>query len=158
MRFVAIVKESLPGEVENFARNAWGGEVLLDEKMAWYVALGGGRVNQYSVARFLAKLANPWSRLRANFKALKTSSSGGNLKGEGLITGGLYVVPRGGPPAAYAFLEEEVGDQFDPGLSDPVVAIGSLHGRPPEFPGLLLRHRLSREGERGQDGCETSVD
>ena len=110
---MAIVKESLADEVENFASSAWPGEVLLDEKMAWFAALGGGQVNQHSVAGFVAKLANPWSRLRANFKALKTSSKSGNLKGEGLITGGLYVVPRGGPPARYAFLEQEIGDQFD---------------------------------------------
>ena len=88
---MAIVKESLADEVENFASSAWPGEVLLDEKMAWFAALGGGQVNQQSVAGFVAKLANPWSRLRANFKALKTSSKSGNLKGEGLITGGKGV-------------------------------------------------------------------
>jgi hypothetical protein len=112
VRFVAIVKESLPGEVEAFTRGAWGGEVLLDQKMAWFAALGGGCVNQMTLTGFVGKLANPWSKLRANFKALKTKSSDGNFKGEGLITGGLYVVAPGGA-AAYTFLEEEVGDMFD---------------------------------------------
>lgn len=86
---------------------------MLDDKRAWFTALGGGRVNQYGMLGFLARLANPYSKVRANLKAPDNEVHKNNMKGEGFITGGLYVVPRGGPPAEYAFLEREIGDQFD---------------------------------------------
>jgi len=120
-RLVCLVKEDFtdpkaeagaPGEVDQFREAVWpGGEVWLDDKQAFYTALGGGAKLQTSLASFLAKIANPFSHLQKNLKS--ASAYKGNLLGEGFIHGGLYVVPRGAPagaPPALAFVESEIGD------------------------------------------------
>ena len=81
--------------------------MYLDEPRAFYNALGGGKANKSTLASFLAKIANPWSRLRKNAKRAKDDK--GNLDGEGLVHGGVYVVQAGGKPY-YAHAERELGD------------------------------------------------
>ena len=57
---------------------------------------------------FLAKyLLNPWSTVNANVK--RDSEFEGNLVGEGLVTGGVYVFGPSGR-VEFAFLESEIGD------------------------------------------------
>ena len=59
------------------------------------------------MASFLAKMLNPFSRLKKNIK--RSEGTKGNLVGEGLVHGGVYVVPPGGKPF-YAHAEVELGD------------------------------------------------
>jgi len=81
--------------------------VYLDEPRAFYDALGGGKANKNTMASFLAKMLNPFSRLKKNIK--RSEGTKGNLVGEGLVHGGVYVVPPGGKPF-YAHAEVELGD------------------------------------------------
>ena len=52
-------------------------------------------------------MLNPFSRLKKNIK--RSEGTKGNLVGEGLVHGGVYVVPPGGKPF-YAHAEVELGD------------------------------------------------
>ena len=81
--------------------------MYLDEPRAFYDALGGGKANKNTMASFLAKMLNPFSRLKKNIK--RSEGTKGNLVGEGLVHGGVYVVPPGGKPF-YAHAEVELGD------------------------------------------------
>ena len=60
---------------------------------------------------FLAMLANPFtsSRTRTSLSRAKAKGVSANTTGEGFIAGGVYVVRTDGQ-AAYAFLEEDIGD------------------------------------------------
>ena len=97
----AVVKEDLPGkdgqpgEVAAFREGFWPGlPVFLDEERAFYDALGGGAANATGgVLAFLAKLANPWNRLKKN--ARRAGNTQGNMVGEGFVHGGCYVVRAG---------------------------------------------------------------
>lgn len=105
---MCIVKEDLDEEVQNFAAAVWpGGEILLDESLAWFKAIGGGSVDKKSLFGFLFKVVNPFSKVAGNMKLGKGVE--GNLKGEGLIVGGLYVIRQGGD-VEFSFREEEIGD------------------------------------------------
>ena len=81
--------------------------MYLDEPRAFYDALGGGKANKNTMASFLAKMLNPFSRLKKNIK--RSEGTKGNLVGEGLVHGGVYVVTPGGKPF-YAHAEVELGD------------------------------------------------
>ena len=103
-----VTKEGKPAEVQAFRDYCWpDAPVYLDEPRAFYDALGGGKANKSTLASFLAKIANPWSRLRKNAKRAKDDK--GNLDGEGFVHGGVYVVQTGGKPY-YAHAEAEIGD------------------------------------------------
>jgi len=112
-RIVALLKEDNDTEVAAFRETYWSEEVLLDEQKRFYIALGGGQeYKPYNgVAAFLAMLANPFSksRTKASMSAAKANGIDGNRIGEGFVAGGIYVVRQDGQ-AAYAFLEEDIGD------------------------------------------------
>jgi len=115
----AIVKEDKTfhgaevSEVQAFRDYCWpDAPVYLDEPRAFYNALGGGKANKSTLASFLAKIVNPWSRLSKNAKRAKDDKGDavkGNLDGEGFVHGGVYVVQTGGKPY-YAHAEAEIGD------------------------------------------------
>ena len=106
---VSVLKENIPAEVEAF-RHFWPADLFLDEAQGFYKALGGGQVHHKSLIMFLLRFFSPLqNRLQENAKRTKNGGFEGNLKGEGLITGGLYVMRRGGA-MEYAFREEEIGD------------------------------------------------
>mmetsp|Transcript_11764 Transcript_11764/g.34973 ORF Transcript_11764/g.34973 Transcript_11764/m.34973 type:complete len:142 (-) Transcript_11764:132-557(-) len=111
-RIVALVKEDVGTEVEDFRRDWWREEVLLDEPLQFYKALGGGACHQpMGLAGFLVMMLNPFSasRTKEHAKAVKAKGVAGNFVGEGFVTGGVYVMRPDGT-AAYSFLEEEIGD------------------------------------------------
>jgi|Transcript_41886 hypothetical protein len=107
---VSVLKENIPAEVEAF-RTYWPGDLFLDEAQGFYRAVGGGEPYRHSLIMFLLKLICPFpSRLKANARRTKESGVEGNMdQGEGLITGGLYVMRAGGG-MEYAFREDELGD------------------------------------------------
>lgn len=116
---MCIVKEDLDGEIEAFERAAWaGGEILLDEERGWFKAVGGGTIDKQSLAAWMVRaLALPFTRAHANLAHGKGVE--GNLLGEGMITGGAYVVAQGGD-VKWSSREKEIGDGFD---VDEVVAV-----------------------------------
>mmetsp|Transcript_3002 Transcript_3002/g.10827 ORF Transcript_3002/g.10827 Transcript_3002/m.10827 type:complete len:101 (-) Transcript_3002:1531-1833(-) len=91
--------------------------------MAFFKALGGGRVHSASAGGVLFGALNPFSKMSANFKRTNQKNIKGNFKGEGLILGGLYVVNKNGEPE-YVFREEIVGDHAP--LSDIMDAVGKV--------------------------------
>jgi len=103
------VKEDLEDEVANFAAKHWqDGEIYLDPDLSFFKAIGGGDLNQFSLIGFLMGMLSPSNPVRV--KAGETSKkTPGNMKGEGLITGGVYVIRHGGA-VEYAHLEAEIGD------------------------------------------------
>lgn len=84
----------------------------MNKSMEFYKAVGGGKLVQYSLASFLASLVNPWSTVYKNVKKSKKYNQKTNLVGEGLITGGMYVVHKGGKPE-YSYSEKVIGDHAD---------------------------------------------
>eukprot|EP00933_Yihiella_yeosuensis_P045192 TRINITY_DN40520_c0_g1_i1.p1 TRINITY_DN40520_c0_g1~~TRINITY_DN40520_c0_g1_i1.p1 ORF type:complete len:155 (-),score=43.99 TRINITY_DN40520_c0_g1_i1:41-505(-) len=111
-RVVGIVKEDLPGEVEEFQNKYWKGEVVMDKEQKFYEALGGGSHHKpFGLVSFLAMLANPWSsrRTKQNLSRVQSDKVENNMKGEGFVAGGCYVMRPDGSPA-FSFLEEELGD------------------------------------------------
>mmetsp|Transcript_32243 Transcript_32243/g.60730 ORF Transcript_32243/g.60730 Transcript_32243/m.60730 type:complete len:148 (+) Transcript_32243:187-630(+) len=112
-RVVALVKEDLEQEVKEFREGYWPGEVLLDKEMAFYKALGGGETHQpMTLMSFLAMMLNPFSSSKTK-QNIKNTTTPGNLKGEGLIAGGCYVLNKDGS-AAFSYLEENIGDHANP--------------------------------------------
>lgn len=107
-----MVKEDIGDEVANF-RTYWSEEVFLDADKRFFLALGGGTAHvPYSAAGFVAMMLNPFAKPRAKSSMARAEAKGfeGNMTvGDGLITGGVYVVRQDGK-AAYRFLEEEQGD------------------------------------------------
>ena len=84
------------------------GAMYLDEDMAFYKALGGGKV----VKKGLMALGS--KAVRNNNKRSKEylASIGGtsNLKGEGMIMGGMYVIAAAGGGIVLQKNEETFGD------------------------------------------------
>jgi len=107
-RVVVIVKESIPGQLEEF-QGFWPGEIFMDEAHAFYKALAGGVPRRFRMRDFLLSMVNPFSRspAKANLQKMKSQN---NLVGEGLIPGGLYVMRSTGV-AELAFVEENAGDK-----------------------------------------------
>ena len=92
----AIVKEDKTfhgaevSEVQAFRDYCWpDAPVYLDEPRAFYNALGGGKANKSTLASFLAKIVNPWSRLSKNAKRAK-DDKGDAVKGNFCL---LYTSP-----------------------------------------------------------------
>lgn len=110
VRVVCVLKENIPEEVEAFRRCCWHGELFLDEQMNFYKALYGGQYRQVSFLSFFGQVFNCGSKFWANNKRAKAKGDfQGNLKGEGRITGGMFVVQQGGS-IVYSFQEEIIGD------------------------------------------------
>ena len=112
---VCTVKEDLkkeePGEIDLFRKYWPEAKIYVDEDMAFYEAIGGGQKTQSSLAMFLLKVANPFSQVKKNMK--RAEGTEGNLKGEGFIHGGVYVVKKGaaaGEAPVFAHHEQEIGD------------------------------------------------
>jgi hypothetical protein len=74
-----------------------------DNDMTFFKALGGGKVRKGSLWSFL----NPWSAIYKRLKVVQDDVKESNLKGEGTIFGGLYVVSNQG--VHYQHLEKDFG-------------------------------------------------
>mmetsp|Transcript_48423 Transcript_48423/g.139068 ORF Transcript_48423/g.139068 Transcript_48423/m.139068 type:complete len:182 (+) Transcript_48423:346-891(+) len=114
VRLVAVVKENLDSEVDDFRRAVWpGGEIFLDKSMAFFKILFGGQVRRGSILRTLCQALScgkAGQRIRAAAKAAQAQKN--NLKGEGYIKGGVLVIRQGGP-IEFAFAETELGEHAD---------------------------------------------
>mmetsp|Transcript_120330 Transcript_120330/g.169302 ORF Transcript_120330/g.169302 Transcript_120330/m.169302 type:complete len:144 (+) Transcript_120330:70-501(+) len=115
-RVVALVKEDVDKEVEEFRKDFWPEEVFMDKDRGFYKALGGGEVwEPIGIFGFLAILLNPFSsnRLKANIKRNQAKKLPSNMVGEGFVAGGCYVLNKSGEPV-FAHLEENFGDHAKP--------------------------------------------
>ena len=117
---VCILRENLPTEVEAFRKDVWQDEpIFLDHQFAFFKTIGGGEANEKTVAEFLAQRKAPSPADKANqAKALHLAEGymtpeHHNMIGQGLMTGGVYVVQRGGA-LQWAHHESFAGDTCDP--------------------------------------------
>lgn len=124
-RVVALVKEDVGNEVSEF-RRYWPGEILLDGDQKFYMALGGGKHHKpySSLPSLLMTMANPFStrRVKTNFTRTKSKNVDNNFIGEGLVSGGCYVIRPDGS-AAYSFREEDLGDHAP--INDVIAAVSA---------------------------------
>lgn len=113
-RVVALVKENIVNEVDDFRKGFWSEEVLMDEERRFFTALGGGELHKpfSGSAAFLLAMLSPWSKTRTKRHNALAGEAGvtGNMTGEGFVAGGVYVMRLDGK-ASYAFLEEDLGDR-----------------------------------------------
>lgn len=112
-RIVAVVKEDIDNEVEEFKKGFWSEDVYVDKDKALYKALGEGYIRQPNgMCGFMMKALCPCGgdRLKENMAAAKDVKQ--NYNGEGFITGGFYILKADGSVAFSAF-EDEYGDRAD---------------------------------------------
>ncbi|KAK9723028.1 hypothetical protein K7432_002236 [Basidiobolus ranarum] len=95
----AVVHEELG--VEEFNKEFFQGTIYFDENKGFYKALGGGKLSWAN----WTSLLNP-TTLYSYF----TSGVDGNLKGEGRIYGGLYILGKGDKGVIYEYREKYLGD------------------------------------------------
>ncbi|GLT66441.1 hypothetical protein SLA2020_388060 [Shorea laevis] len=106
VQLFAVLHEHIEAEVKNFWPRYWGGSVLYDRGMEFFKALGGGKLLK---DKFLSGFVfNP--RAIANYKRAKAMGLEQNLKGEGEIKGGLFIIGGGKSGIAYQFIERNFGD------------------------------------------------
>lgn len=115
-----ILRENLPSEVEAFRKDVWQDEpIFLDHQFAFFKAIGGGEANEKSIKEFLAQMKAPSPADKANQSKAMRLAEGymtpehHNMIGQGLMTGGVYVVQRGGA-LQWAHHESFGGDTCDP--------------------------------------------
>lgn len=109
-RVVCLVKENIPDQIEEFRKDFWREELFMDEAKGFFKALGGGELVQEfpSNSSFLMTMMNPFNKNPVK-KKLSQGKAKGNIAGEGLVHGGLYVMRKTGV-AELSFLEERLGD------------------------------------------------
>ncbi|KAI9590882.1 AhpC/TSA antioxidant enzyme-domain-containing protein [Syncephalis fuscata] len=102
---IYVVFHERPG-VEEFIKEYFPhpNDVFIDESKGFYKATGGGKLRWGGLSTFLKP--SFWSIYQRN-KGRKVS---GNLKGEGRILGGLYVVKPGDAGIEYEHVESQFGD------------------------------------------------
>ena len=103
---VCLLKENIPEEVSSFhTEDYWptSTPLYLDDDMTFFKALGGGKVRKGSLMGFL----NPFSGIYKRAKKIQGDVKESNLKGEGTIMGGLYVISNQG--IHYQHIEEDFG-------------------------------------------------
>ena len=107
---VCLLKENIPEQVDSFLAGSgkhgefWGADtpLYLDNDMAFFRALGGGKLRKGGLSSFLP-FAGFWKR----YAKIKDDVADHNLEGEGLIKGGLYVVSKAG--IHYEHFEKDFG-------------------------------------------------
>lgn len=115
---VVVVRENLPTEVKEFKEKFWPEEpIYLDHKFEFYSALFGGEPHEIN-KKYFGTQFGLFAEGKANpeFTADITKALGltdgfadkGNMTGSGLMTGGVYVIKKGGE-VQWAHQEEKVG-------------------------------------------------
>ena len=107
---VCLLKENIPEQVDSFLAGSgkhgefWGADtpLYLDNDMAFFRALGGGKLRRGGLSSFLP-FAGFWKR----YAKIKNDVTDHNLEGEGAIKGGLYVVSKAG--IHYEHFEKDFG-------------------------------------------------
>ncbi|EXB44920.1 hypothetical protein L484_026508 [Morus notabilis] len=97
-------------KVKDFWPRYWGGVVLYDRGLDFFKALGGGELlKEKFLSGFVFNL-----RAIANYRRAKAMGIKQNLKGEGEIKGGLFIMGSGRSGIAYQFIERNFGDWAPP--------------------------------------------
>jgi len=120
----AVLRENLPEEVEAFREDVWKEEpIFLDSKFALFGAIAGGTPNEADAENFMAQFGlyaegKADADFTANINKAMALADGymdekhHNSVGAGLMTGGIYVLRKGGE-VQWAFHEKSVGNTAD---------------------------------------------
>lgn len=115
-----VLRENLPEEVAAFRDDVWTEEpIFLDHKFQLFAAIAGGIANEITVEAYMSSVKSPTDQDKENQAKAKLLSEGymnaehHNMVGQGLMTGGVYVVRCGGA-VEWAHFESFVGDTADP--------------------------------------------
>jgi len=103
-KLVCLLHENLPEQVAEFKPAFWPGDLYLDNDKAFFAAVGGGKPRAMS----LLSLLNPFGEAMKNYGRSKKTISDFNMKGDGLVGGGLMVIK--GNDVLYAYQEKTFGD------------------------------------------------
>mmetsp|Transcript_100510 Transcript_100510/g.181395 ORF Transcript_100510/g.181395 Transcript_100510/m.181395 type:complete len:163 (-) Transcript_100510:34-522(-) len=126
VRLVAIVKENIEEEISEFREQFWPeADLFVDENKVFYKGLFGGQLAKTNILELMVKVVCCNKTLSDNNSTAKAGGYKGNLKGEGLIRGGLYVIDKGGR-VEFAFTEDEMGDHAS--VEDVLFAAGRCGG------------------------------
>ncbi|KAL8186830.1 UNVERIFIED_CONTAM: hypothetical protein K2H54_013888 [Gekko kuhli] len=116
----AVVKEKIGTEVEDF-QPYFEGEIFLDEKKRFY----GPRKRKML---FLGLIR--WSVWKNFFRAWWSGFSG-NIEGEGIILGGVFVIGPGNQGVLLEHREKEFGDKVS--LAAVLDAVKKIKARPSDY-------------------------
>ncbi|KAI8058601.1 AhpC/TSA antioxidant enzyme-domain-containing protein [Syncephalis plumigaleata] len=102
---IYVVFHERPG-VDEFVKDYFPhpNDVFIDESKGFYKATGGGKLRWGGLSTFLKP--SFWSIYQRN----RSRDVSGNLKGEGRILGGLYVLKPGDGGIQYEHVESQFGD------------------------------------------------
>lgn len=107
VKLVGIVKEWDEAEIKDFQTKFWSSsDLYFDEKKELFSALSNGEIRKLSMADMLNPFGAAWKNVRRARKVVTDH----NLKGEGLIPGGLMVLRSGTGGVVYAHQEQTFGD------------------------------------------------
>jgi len=102
---VCLLHENIPQEVAEFNPEFWPGDLYLDTDKTFFAAVGdGGKPRAMS----LLSLLNPFGKAMKNYGRSKKTITKFNMKGDGLVGGGLMVIK--GNEVLYAYQEKNFGD------------------------------------------------
>lgn len=106
IQLVVLLNEYVDSEVKAFWPRYWGGVVVADSNRDFFKALGQGKMprENYLTGFFL----NPTAL--SNFKRATATNFDWNVRGEGNIKGGMYILRAGSGGIAYQFVERNFGD------------------------------------------------
>lgn len=107
---MAIVKEDIGTEIADFREDSWKEDpIYIDKSMGFYKALNGGEVNNTSLCALICGQCCGCGCCKARKEKAQFTEEGfgHNMKGEGLITGGIFIVRQGGG-VEWAYLEKKV--------------------------------------------------
>lgn len=106
VKLVAVVKEWDQAEIDDFTKKFWPSDLFFDEQKQLFGALSNGQIHKLS----LVDLVNPFSAAWKNVRRAKKTVTDHNMKGEGLIPGGLMVIKAGSGGVVYSHQEKTFGD------------------------------------------------
>lgn len=105
-QLIAVLHEQIDSEIKEFWPRYWGGMVILDPAKGFFKALGGGvLLKDKFITGFLLN-----SRAISNYRRAKAIGLDSNLRGDGEIKGGLFIIGSGKKGIAYQFVEMNFGD------------------------------------------------
>lgn len=131
VRLVGVFKEALYGgeDIRDFSEFFQGAELFLDEENLFYKAFGSNTIKLFTWNPF--EMYRRFTRIGKRIKESNEANPGGptlegNLRGEGMIEGGLYVFGPGEPGRVVWSRVETTGEP--PEADEVFEAVRRIHG------------------------------
>ena len=138
MHLACVVKELIPEQIAQFQPKYWGSdELYLDKDMSFYKALGAGEVVKKGLRALGSKAVRQHNKRSKAYLAKIGGDS--NLKGEGMIMGGLYIVRAGSGGVALQYNESTFGD---------IAAVDNV---------IAAAQQAAQESEGGEESKESKL-